>query len=83
MRGKLTGIFRRKFKLGSFPALAGKYFVCDVYRGGVIWLLLHKGGFPGGSEFKDSDCNARDAGDTGSIPGSEGSPGGGRGSPLL
>ena len=82
MRSKLIDIFRRKIKLGSFPALAGKYFVCDVYQGGIIWLLLHKGGFPGGSEFKESTCNPRNAGDTGLILGSERYPGGGHGNPL-
>ena len=43
----------------------------DMYR--LIW------GFPGGSDGKDSVCNA---GDLGSIPGSERSPGGGHGNPL-
>ena len=38
------------------------------------------GGFPGGSEGKASACNA---GDLGSIPGSERSPGEGNGNPLL
>ena len=38
-----------------------------------------KQGFPGGSEGKESACNA---GDRGSIPGSGGSPGGGNGYPL-
>ena len=36
-------------------------------------------GFPGGSESKDSACNA---GDLGSIPESGRSPGGGNGNPL-
>ena len=36
-------------------------------------------GFPGDSDGKESTCNA---GDLGSIPGSERSPGGGHGSPL-
>ena len=36
-------------------------------------------GFPGGSEVKASACNA---GDLGSIPGSESSPGEGNGNPL-
>ena len=36
-------------------------------------------GFPGGSAGKEPTCNARNPG---SIPGSGGSPGGGRGSPL-
>ena len=37
-------------------------------------------GFPGGSDGKESACNA---GDPGSIPGSERSPGEGKGYPLL
>ena len=36
-------------------------------------------GFPGGSDGKESTCNA---GDLGSIPGMGGSPGEGKGSPL-
>ena len=36
-------------------------------------------GFPGGSTIKNPSANA---GDVGSIPGSEKSPGGGRGNPL-
>ena len=36
-------------------------------------------GFPGGSDCKESTCNA---GDLGSIPGSGRSPGGGNGNPL-
>jgi len=39
-------------------------------------------GFPGGSVGKESACKAGDAGDVGSIPGSERSPGGGHGNPL-
>ena len=36
-------------------------------------------GFPGGSDGKESACNA---GDTGLVPGSGRSPGGGDGNPL-
>ena len=39
-------------------------------------------GFPGGSVGKESAYNAEDTGDTGSIPGLGGSPGGGHGNPL-
>ena len=39
-------------------------------------------GFPGGPVGKESACNAGDAGDTGSIPGSGRSPAGGHGNPL-
>ena len=41
--------------------------------------LLVPVGFSGGSDDKESDCNA---GDPGSIPGLGRSPGGGHGSPL-
>ena len=39
-------------------------------------------GFPGGSVKKESTCNARDAGDVGSVPGFGRSPGGKQGNPL-
>ena len=39
-------------------------------------------GFPGGSVVKNPAVNAADAGDAGSIPGSERSPGKGNGNPL-
>ena len=42
-------------------------------------VTLLKTGFPGGSDGKQSACNARDLG---SIPGSERSPGEGNGNPL-
>ena len=38
--------------------------------------------FPGGSVVKHLPANAGDAGDVGSTPGSERSPGGGNGNPL-
>ena len=40
------------------------------------------GGFPGGSVDKEPAYKAGDAGETGSIPGSGKSPGGGHGNPL-
>ena len=42
-------------------------------------MVLTNLGFPGGSAGKESACNA---GDLGSIPGLEGSPGEGNGYPL-
>ena len=39
-------------------------------------------GFPGDSVGKESACSAGDAGDSGSIPGSGRSPGGGHGNPF-
>ena len=44
-----------------------------------LFLLLHHMGLPGGSESKESACNA---GDLGSIPGSGRSPGEGNGYQL-
>ena len=43
------------------------------------WFLIHIDGFPGGSDSKESACNA---GELGSIPGLGGSPGEGNGNPL-
>ena len=43
---------------------------------------MTKWGFPGGAVVKNLPANARDARDTGLIPGSGRSPGGGKGSPL-
>ena len=37
---------------------------------------------PGGASGEESACNVRDAGDSGLIPGSGGSPGEGNGNPL-
>ena len=42
-------------------------------------IYIHTLNFPGGSDSRDSVCNA---GDPGSIPGSGRSPGGGNGNPL-
>ena len=39
-------------------------------------------GFPGGSDGKESACNAGDIGDANSIPGLVRSPGEGHGNPL-
>ena len=43
---------------------------------------MSKIGFPGGICVKNLPANAGDIGDTGSIPGSGRSPGGGHGNPL-
>ena len=66
------------------------YVIVDVYVCEVVcvctvgihthMLLLY--GLPGGSEGKESTCNARDTGDMGMIPGLGRSPGGGSGNPL-
>ena len=42
-------------------------------------IMLRQAGFPGGSDGKESVCNA---GNPGSIPGSKRSPGEGNGNPL-
>ena len=47
----------------------------------TLAILMHLKGFPGGSNGKESACNAGDAGDTGNvvcIPGLETSPEGGK-----
>ena len=44
-----------------------------------IYIYMYNWGFPGGSDSKESTCNAKDLG---SIPGLERSPGEGNGSPL-
>jgi len=44
-----------------------------------VCFSITKKGFPGGSDSKESACNA---GDPGSIPGSRRSPGEGNGNPL-
>ena len=51
------------------------YAIWDFYYMRLNGIL----GFPGGSDSKESTCNA---GDQGLIPGSGGSPGGGHGNPL-
>ena len=43
-------------------------FVCTLVRNRI--LSLHYWSFPGGSESKESDCNAGDTRDPGSVPGS-------------
>ena len=45
-------------------------------------LVQGQSGFPGGSVVKNPPANARDMGDTGSIPGSGRWPGGGSGNPT-
>ena len=47
-----------------------------------IYNKQHAQGFPGGSDGKESACNAGDARDMGSFPGLGRSLGGGHGSPL-
>ena len=51
---------------------------------GVCFVLFFNSilGFPGGSVVKNLPANAGNAGDTGSIPVWERSPGGGNGNPL-
>ena len=51
---------------------------CSRHKFKLIFKDRHQG-FPGGSEDKESACNARDLG---SIPGLERSPGEGNGNPL-
>ena len=63
-----------------------------IHNNGILFSLKQEGnygtfynidaGFPGGSLVKNPPANAGDPGDTGSIPGSGRSPGGGNGHPL-
>ena len=48
----------------------------------VFQIAMYNSGLPGGSVGKEPACNAGDGRDTGSIPGSGRSPGGGHGNPL-
>ena len=48
----------------------------------LIFLLGLLRYFPSGSAVKESNCNAEDIGDVGSIPGLRRSSGGGNGNPL-
>ena len=48
----------------------------------IFVRVSFKGGFPGGSVVKNLSANAGDTGDSGLIPGSGRSPGGGKGNPL-
>ena len=64
------------------PAMQGPQF--NFWVGRIPWKrdglpTLVFLGFPGGSDGKESTCNARDLG---SIPGLGRSPGGGHGNPL-
>ena len=85
------------YKINCLPYLSihhlSMYLSTSIYL--IIYLLpmyylyiiyLHLSivylGFPGGSVIKNLPVNAEDAGDTGSIPGSGRSPGGGSGNPL-
>ena len=62
---------------GKTIALTRWTFVGKVMS--LLFNMLSRLGFPGGSEVKASAWNA---GDPGSIPGSERSPGEGNGNPL-
>ena len=50
--------------------------------GDGLGLIEENKGFPGNAVVKNLPANAGDAGDAGSIPGSERSPGVGNGNPL-
>ena len=54
-------------------------FWCSNWHGTYLVPLSHRRGFPGGSDSKESACNAADPG---SIPGSGRSPGEGHSNPL-
>ena len=58
--------------------------LCDlqIFNKIINSLIYRFKGLPRWLSGKESACNAGDAGDTGSIPGSGRSPGGGNGNPL-
>ena len=57
----------------------GAYQRDDFNEPRLLHLPIQRKGFSGGSDGKESTCNA---GDLGSIPGLGRSPGGGHGNPL-
>ena len=61
-------------------AIIGLVFLIWVMAGGDYNHL--RGCFPDGSAGKEPICNAKDTGDTGSIPRSRGAPKGGNGNSL-
>ena len=66
------------------PMLGGVRGGLDLFFPITVWMkdkggLDHTWGFPGGSEDKESSCNA---GEPGSVPGLGRFPGGGHGNPL-
>ena len=67
-----------------FPALLRYNRPITLYVYGVLIWYSHTivRGFPDGSSCKESVCNAGDAGDRGSTPGSGRFPGEGNGNPL-
>ena len=62
----------------------GNIYVCNVpaTKLALNSIKFTIFGFPGGSVVKDLPANAGDAGDSGLIPGSRQSTGGGHGNPL-
>ena len=56
-------------------------FIAEIFHLNIVSAEVSCS-FPGGAVVKKSPANAGDAGDTGSIPGSGRSPGGGNGNPF-
>ena len=67
------------FGPASFGELVLPYEATDVLELQMNWVMVTKRGFPGGSDGKESACNARDSD---LIPVLERSPGEGNGYPL-
>ena len=67
------------FGHASFVEVVMPYEATDVLELQMNWIMVTKGGFPGGSDSKESACNARDSD---LIPVLERSPGEGNGYPL-
>ena len=75
--------YKRYFvTIGEFEQRLKHQMILDSF--GVCFVLFFNSilGFPGGSVVKNLPANVGNAGDTGSIPAWERSPGGGNGNPL-
>ena len=73
------GMFLRMLMSGEEQSAVSAKTVQDRISLQHLLLQPHNEGFPGGSDGKESACNA---GDPGSIPGLGRSPGEGNGNPL-
>ena len=67
------------FKAKDIIEFNGRFFFFLLFLLPCLWSFHEEKGFPGGSESKESACNAEDLG---SVPGLGRCPGGGHGNPL-
>ena len=73
-RGKEEGQKTSRWGISSVPGLVKSFH--------TVYFMSSQSIFPGGTSGKEPACHAGGIGDTGSIPGSGRSPGGGNGNPL-